>query len=251
MNWIGLLLLFVGLWALAEPLLASMLHLPSHSFAPRARTAAGILFVALGIALMLVPPAAASVGTPPEIVQVPESAALYRRTIEVAAAEVWGIEASPARLAAQIHQESRFNPKARSSAGAEGLAQFMPGTARWIAEQFPDKLGQFDPWDGEQAVLAAAIYDEYLRLRNKGSTDCDTWAFGLSAYNGGERALRAEQRSAVEAQLSRERWFGDVESRRARSPAAWKQNRDYVRRILRVLEPAYVAAGWSGQAVCS
>ena len=44
------------------------------------------------------------------------------------AAQRWSV--SGALLAAQLYAESGFNPFARSPAGAQGIAQFMPGTAR-------------------------------------------------------------------------------------------------------------------------
>ena len=44
------------------------------------------------------------------------------------AAQRWNV--SGALLAAQLYAESNFNPFAQSGAGAEGIAQFMPGTAR-------------------------------------------------------------------------------------------------------------------------
>ena len=43
------------------------------------------------------------------------------------AAQRWNVSA--ALLAAQIYAESNFNPFAQSPAGAQGIAQFMPGTA--------------------------------------------------------------------------------------------------------------------------
>jgi soluble lytic murein transglycosylase len=42
-----------------------------------------------------------------------------------------------AMMYAIIRQESRFMPEARSRAGAAGLMQLMPSTARWVARQIP------------------------------------------------------------------------------------------------------------------
>ena len=70
-----------------------------------------------------------------------------------------------------IWQESRFNPRAVSHAGAQGIAQFMPGTARI--------RGLADPFDPRQAIPKSA---ELLRdlARQFGN-------FGLAAaaYNAG------------------------------------------------------------------
>lgn len=70
----------------------------------------------------------------------------------------------------QINQESGFNPGARSSAGAEGIAQFMPGTAAGY---------HIDPMNPVAALLAAARMDAG-NLRKYGS-----YAAMLSAYNSG------------------------------------------------------------------
>ncbi len=70
-----------------------------------------------------------------------------------------------------IWKESRFDIHALSPAGAQGIAQFMPGTARI--------RGLANPWDPEQAIPASAHFlaDLKARLGN----------FGLAAagYNGG------------------------------------------------------------------
>src|SRR3712207_2192923 len=58
------------------------------------------------------------------------------------AAQRWNVGA--ALLAAQLYAESNFNPFARSPAGAQGIAQFMPGTAA--------AMGVDDPFDPAQAI---------------------------------------------------------------------------------------------------
>ena len=47
-----------------------------------------------------------------------------------------------------IWQESRFNARAVSRAGAQGIAQFMPGTAAWV--------GLANPFDAAEAITKSA-----------------------------------------------------------------------------------------------
>ena len=77
----------------------------------------------------------------------------------------------PLFFARLIWQESRFNPYAVSPAGAEGIAQFMPGTAAiW---------GLDDPFEPGQALVKSAQYLSYLhkKLGNIG--------FAAAGYNAG------------------------------------------------------------------
>ncbi|MEA2207303.1 MAG: hypothetical protein QOJ21_2433 [Solirubrobacteraceae bacterium] len=85
------------------------------------------------------------------------------------AAQRWSV--AGALLAAQIYKESSFNPFARSPAGAQGIAQFMPGTAR--------AYGLNDPFDAERAIDAQAHLMHDL-LRRFGSVP-----LALAAYNAG------------------------------------------------------------------
>lgn len=185
-----------------------------------------------------------------------EASALYRHRVEQAVAEVWGVGGSSARLAAQIHQESAWRPNALSpTVGAQGIAQFMPATAQWIAARFPDRLGQFDPWDAHQAILAAAIYDQWLldRIQPIGHTrldDCTRWHFALRGYNGGELWVLRDRGLAVANKGNPNDWRS-VEGFRTRGAANHQQNITYSRRILLTLEPAYIAYGWPGTAVCN
>ncbi len=91
------------------------------------------------------------------------------------AAQRWNVSAT--LLAAQIYAESTFNPFARSRAGALGIAQFMPATAK--------AMGLNDPFDAEQAIDAQAHLMRDL-LRRFGSVP-----LALAAYNAGPGRVAA------------------------------------------------------------
>jgi soluble lytic murein transglycosylase-like protein len=95
------------------------------------------------------------------------------------AADLAGV--SPVLLEALIWQESRWRVNARSSAGAIGLGQLMPGTAR--------QLG-VDPRDPEANMLGAA---RYLRQQlDRFDNDIER---ALAAYNAGP--LRVQQTGGI------------------------------------------------------
>ncbi len=76
-----------------------------------------------------------------------------------------------------IWKESRFNPQAVSPKGAQGIAQFMPGTA--------EERGLYDPFEPKAAIMHSASLLADLR-REFGN-------FGLAAaaYNAGAERVRA------------------------------------------------------------
>lgn len=196
--------------------------------------------------VLLIRPACAE--TRPAAVDIPWASVTYRLRVEHAASQYFGVSASPARLAAQLHQESLWRPGAASKY-AHGLAQFTPATASWLPSVCPE-IGAFDPWDDGQSIKAAACYDRWLYDRSPGATECDRWAFTKSSYNGGLGWVQRDRKLASAHGADPARWFGHVELHTARASWARKENRAYVRRILLLLEPAYIAVGWPGSAAC-
>jgi len=91
------------------------------------------------------------------------------------ASQRWNVGA--ALLSAQIYAESNFNPFARSPAGAQGIAQFMPGTA--------GSYGLRNPFDPAAAIDAQAHLMHDL-LRQLGSVP-----LALAAYNAGPTPVQA------------------------------------------------------------
>jgi Transglycosylase SLT domain/D-alanyl-D-alanine carboxypeptidase len=91
------------------------------------------------------------------------------------AATHWNVSA--ALLAAQLMAESNFNPYASSPAGAQGIAQFIPGTAA--------SYGLRDPFNPEEAMDAEAHLMSDL-IHQFGSPQ-----LALAAYNAGPAPVEA------------------------------------------------------------
>lgn len=113
----------------------------------------------------------------------------------------YGVDVS--LIKAVIKTESNFNPQAVSHAGARGLMQLMPATAR--------SLGVNDSFDPEQNVMAGTRFLSDLLQRYNGDLDS-----ALAAYNWGP---------------------GNVDKRPDRLP---RETRDYLSRV-KQLYTSYIA----------
>lgn len=99
-------------------------------------------------------------------------------------------------IAAQLHTESGFNPDAVSPAGAQGIAQFMPGTwTTWGRDA--DSSGTASPFDPGDAIPAEAAYDCALAAQMSAAvaagqvTGASLTDLALAAYNAGPAAVLA------------------------------------------------------------
>jgi len=129
-------------------------------------------------------------------------------------------------LVSQMHQESRFNPKAKSMAGAKGLFQLMPRTAK--------ELGILDVHVPERGIKAGVLYMNWVRERmRKDEVQADQliW-FTLASYNAGAGHVRDAMRLAKQKGWRDDVWFGHVEKAMlllSKSKYAAKARYGYVR----------------------
>ena len=173
--------------------------------------------------------------------EVPRAALKHRSDlIRIAHAE-WGLDAPVAAFAAQIHQESGWNPDAVSKVGAKGMAQFMPATAQWWCELNGLDVIECQPTNPVWAMRALVGYDRWLFERVRGLSEFDLLWASLRAYNGGlghwlkeAATVRSEQdRASIDAACGKAR----------RHPSFCPENLGYPRRILIILQPRYLNWG--------
>ena len=158
-------------------------------------------------------------------------------------------------IVAQMYQESRFKRKAKSSAGAVGLMQMLPRTAREFRVE--------DLHDPQQAIRGGVAYLAWLHSRLEPElTVKDRMWFALAAYNAGFGHVTDARKLASRHGLDPNRWFDNVEkamlllSRRAyyrdsvhgyvRGSEVVKYVREIRERYRSYLQTIDVAA-WSGQ----
>ena len=119
-------------------------------------------------------------------------------------------------LAAQCYQESCFDPRAHSWAGACGLMQIMPQTADMLG------LDRKDLYDPEKNVHAAARYMmQLMKEFDDVPSHHDRICFALASYNGGKFHIRDAMALA---------------EKNGENPRQWNKVGKYV---LRLMKPEY------------
>jgi len=141
-----------------------------------------------------------------------------------------------ALIVAQMYQESRFDPKAESWAGAQGLMQILPTTG--------DLFGVQDLHAVDTSIKTGVRYLAWLHERFEPElTVQDRMWFTLAAYNAGLGHVRDARSLARKMGWNPDHWFNNVEramlllSRRSfyqlatHGYARGKETVDYVRQI--------------------
>ena len=102
-------------------------------------------------------------------------------------------EISGAVIAVQIGKESSWQPQAKSSKGALGLAQFLPKT--WDTEgKDGDGDGKADPMNGHDAIYSqghfmCSLAAQMKKLIDAGKVKGEVVNLALAAYNAGPGAV--------------------------------------------------------------
>lgn len=123
----------------------------------------------------------------------------------------------PDLLQGLIREESRFNPRARSSTGALGLAQLMPATARQVADSLDlPPVGEAALLQPTDNVRLGAAYLGQLVKHFGGNV-----AYAVAAYNAGPRAVERWRHALPQAEL--DEWVEHI---------SFEETREYVKKVL-------------------
>jgi peptidoglycan lytic transglycosylase len=128
-------------------------------------------------------------------------------------AQTFGLE--EAWVLGLVRQESRFIVKAKSSAGAQGLMQLMPATARWVAKR--NNVRDFTPARVSEVPINVALGTGYMKLV---LDDLGHPVLASAAYNAGPgRARRWRDVRPLEGAIYAE-------------TIPFNETRDYVKKVM-------------------
>jgi soluble lytic murein transglycosylase-like protein len=108
--------------------------------------------------------------------RLPQNFEEYLENTTAEIANQYGVDLSPALVRSVIKQESGFNPNAKSGAGAEGLMQLMPATAKG--------LGVYNSLNPYQNLKGGVTYLAQMLKKFDGNLQKS-----LAAYNAGPKAV--------------------------------------------------------------
>ena len=131
-----------------------------------------------------------------------------------------GFKIDRALVYAVMRQESAFNTRAKSHAGARGLMQLMPSTAGYMAQK------RFRGWRRNKLYdpsLNLRLGQKYLRYLLQHETVKGNVLFMAAAYNGGPGNLAKWQRKIFKRTQDTLMFIESIPSR---------ETRDFVERVL-------------------
>ncbi len=126
------------------------------------------------------------------------------------------VNLDPAWVYGLMRQESRFIMDAKSSAGAKGLMQLMPATARWVAKRIG--MDHYHPGKVTDMDVNVTLGTNYMRMVMDGLDDHPVLA--SAAYNAGPgRARKWRAETPLEGAIYAE-------------TIPFNETRDYVKKVM-------------------
>lgn len=111
-----------------------------------------------------------------DLSKLPENFESYINTVSKEVSDKYQVDISPSLIKSVVKQESGFNPNAKSHAGAEGLMQLMPATAK--------EVGVFNSLNPYQNLRGGTTYLAQMLQKFEGNLNK-----ALAAYNAGPKAV--------------------------------------------------------------
>lgn len=187
-------------------------------------------------------------------------ALVYKANFDGAMAQVWPDMPMPSFIAAQIEQESFWNPRAELKTSREygfGFGQFTI-TQRFNAFEEVKGMSSLlrdwqyeDRFNPQKQIIAVFVKDRanYRNCRPLMVNDFERLACVGASYNGGYGGFLSDRRLCANTKgCDPQKWFGNVETTSLKSKTKWQGygksafdiNREYPVNTLKVRRPKYV-----------